>query len=446
MIAKLSVPFLFSIHDESHSLLPSLLLFLLTIMIQNKIEVLAPVGSLDCLQAAINAGADAIYFGVEQLNMRTRSSAPIVLSDIEYISNKCKSTNVKSYITLNTVMYEHDMNLLQTILNEVKKHKIDAVIASDFAVMQYCKQMEIPLHISTQANVSNIEAVQFFASFADVIVLARELTLKQVEFINKEIIRRDICGVSGELIKTELFVHGALCMAVSGKCYLSLHEQNASANRGACVQNCRRTYKVTDIESNEELIVDNEYIMSPKDLCTIHVLDQIINAGVSVLKIEGRSKGAEYVDTTTRCYKEAVEAISTNTYTPEKINEWQKQLDAVYNRGFWEGYYMGRKLGEWTNTPGSIALEKKVFLGKGSRYYPKIQVAEFIIETGNLEVGDTIMITGNEIGMYKETLSQLTVNGKVASSAKKGQLITLPFSQKINANDKLYKVIENTNA
>jgi putative protease len=338
------------------------------------------------------------------------------------------------------------MNLLQTILKEVKKHNIDAVIASDFAVMQYCQQMQIPLHISTQANVSNIESVLFFAKFADVVVLARELTLKQVEFINKEIIRQDIRGVSGELMKTEIFVHGALCMAVSGKCYLSLHEQNASANRGACVQNCRRSYKVIDVESNEELLIDNEYIMSPKDLCTIHVLDQIIDAGVSVLKIEGRSKGAEYVHTTTLCYKEAVDAIANKTYTPEKIEAWQTQLDSVYNRGFWEGYYMGRKLGEWTNTPGSMATEKKVFLGKGTKYYPKIQVAEFIIETGSLAVGDTIMITGNDIGMHRETLAQLTVNGKVASEALKGQKITFPFDKKVGANDKLYKVVENINA
>jgi putative protease len=338
------------------------------------------------------------------------------------------------------------MNLLQTILKEVKKHNIDAVIASDFAVMQYCQQMQIPLHISTQANVSNIESVLFFAKFADVVVLARELTLKQVEFINKEIIRQDIRGVSGELMKTEIFVHGALCMAVSGKCYLSLHEQNASANRGACVQNCRRSYKVIDVESNEELLIDNEYIMSPKDLCTIHVLDQIIDAGVSVLKIEGRSKGAEYVHTTTLCYKEAVDAIANKTYTPEKIEAWQTQLDSVYNRGFWEGYYMGRKLGEWTNTPGSMATEKKVFLGKGTKYYPKIQVAEFIIETGSLAVGDTIMITGNDIGMHRETLAQLTVNGKVASEALKGQKITFPFDKKIGSNEKLYKVVENVNA
>lgn len=412
----------------------------------NNIEILAPVGSFESLQAAINAGADAIYFGVEQLNMRTRSSAPIVISDIEKVSKTCHDAGIKAYITLNTVMYEHDMNLLQSILAEVKKHNIDAVIASDFAVMQLCQQMQIPLHISTQANVSNIESVQFFSAFADVVVLARELTLKQVENINKEIIRRQIKGPSGNLIKTEIFVHGALCMAVSGKCYLSLHEQNASANRGACVQNCRRSYKVIDVESNEELLIDNEYIMSPKDLCTIHVLDQIIDAGVSVLKIEGRSKGPEYVHITTQCYKEAVESISTNTYTPEKIAEWQTQLDSVYNRGFWEGYYMGRKLGEWTNTPGSIATEKKVFLGKGTKYYPKINIAEFLIETGSISAGDTIMITGNEIGMHKETLSTLIVDGKEAEIANKGQKITFPFGIKVGSNDKLYKVVENVNA
>ncbi len=412
----------------------------------NKVEILAPVGSFESLQAAINAGADAIYFGVEQLNMRTRSSAPIVISDIEKVSNTCHDAGIKAYITLNTVMYEHDMNLLQTILAEVKKHKIDAVIASDFAVMQFCQQMQIPLHISTQANVSNIESVQFFSAFADVVVLARELTLKQVEQINKEIVRREIKGPSGNLIKTEIFVHGALCMAVSGKCYLSLHEQNASANRGACVQNCRRSYKVIDVESNEELLIDNEYIMSPKDLCTIHVLDQIIDAGVSVLKIEGRSKGPEYVHITTQCYKEAVESISSNTYTSEKIAEWQTQLDSVYNRGFWEGYYMGRKLGEWTNTPGSIATEKKVFLGKGTKYYPKINIAEFLIETGTISVGDTIMITGNEIGMHKEVLNTLIVDGKEAEVANKGQKITFPFAIKVGSNDKLYKVVENVNA
>lgn len=407
-----------------------------------KIELLSPVGSFEALQAAINAGADAIYFGVEQLNMRTRSSAPIVISDIEKVSKICHDANIKAYITLNTVMYEHDMNLLQTILKEVKSHNIDAVIASDFAVMQYCQQMQIPLHISTQANVSNIESVQFFSSFADVVVLARELTLKQVEQINKEIIRRNIKGPSGNLIRTEIFVHGALCMAVSGKCYLSLHEQNASANRGACVQNCRRSYKVIDVESNEELLIDNEYIMSPKDLCTIHVLDQIIEAGVSVLKIEGRSKGADYVHVTTQCYKEALEAIANNEYTQEKIENWQKQLDSVYNRGFWEGYYMGRKLGEWTSTPGSIATEKKIFLGKGTKYYPKIQVAEFQIETGSLNAGDTIMITGNEIGMHKEVLVELMVDGNMAEMAEKGQKITFKFDKKVGANDKLYKVVQ----
>ena len=334
------------------------------------IELLSPAGSFDCLQAAINAGANAIYFGVEQLNMRTRSSNSFSIEDIEEISMRCKLGSLKAYITLNTVMYEHDMQLLRTILKEVKKHHIDAVIAADFAVIQLCNEMQIPLHVSTQANISNIEAVQFFARFADVIVLARELTLKQVEHISKEIKRRNITGVSGELIKIEVFVHGALCMAVSGKCYLSLHIQNASANRGACVQNCRRPYLVKDAETHEELLIDNEYIMSPKDLCTIDIVDQLINSGIDVLKIEGRSKGADYVQTVTSCYREALEAVETNTYTSEKIEGWIKRLSTVYNRGFWEGYYLGRKLGEWTLEPGSIATEKKIYVGKGTKYYP----------------------------------------------------------------------------
>ncbi len=304
---------------------------------KKNIEVLAPAGSFESLHAAIQAGANAIYFGVEQLNMRSRSANSFSLNDVAEISSICKQKNVHAYITLNTVMYEHDMQLLQKILQEVKVHKIDAVIASDFAVMEKCKQLNIPLHISTQANVSNIESVKFFSTFSDVVVLARELTLKQIETITKEIQRKKIKGISGNLIKIEVFIHGALCMAISGKCYLSLHSKNASANRGACFQNCRRAYSVKDIETNEELIIDNEYIMSPKDLCTINVLDQIINSGVDVLKIEGRSKGPEYVYTVTKCYKEAIEAIQDGTYTRAKITAWENELQKVYNRGFWEG-------------------------------------------------------------------------------------------------------------
>lgn len=416
------------------------------IMKDRKIELLSPAGSFESLQAAINGGADAVYFGVEQLNMRAKSVNSFSVSDIKKIGNISRANGIKSYITLNTVMYDHDMQLLHSILKEVKKNKIDAVIASDYAVIDYCKQLKIPLYISTQANVSNIEAVQFFSDFADVVVLARELTLKQVELISKEIKRRKIKGVSGELMKIEVFVHGALCMAISGKCYLSLHTQNASANRGACTQNCRRPYKVTDIETNEELLIDNEYIMSPKDLCTIGILDQLIKSGVDVLKIEGRSKGADYVDTVTQCYREALQAIENNSFTPNKIEDWHKRLSAVYNRGFWEGYYLGHKLGEWTTNPGSAATEKKIYVGKGSKYYPNIKVGEFLVESGSIKTGDTLMITGPKVGMAKEKMETLMVNGIESSMAVKGDKITFPFEIKVTHQDKLYKIVETLNA
>lgn len=415
-------------------------------MKEKKIELLSPAGSFECLQAAIKGGADAIYFGVEQLNMRTRSSNSFSINDIKEVSAVCKLNGIKAYITLNTVMYEHDMQLLQSILKEVKKYTIDAVIASDFAVIEYCNQLKIPLHISTQANVSNIESVQFFSRFADVVVLARELTLKQVEHINNEIKRKKIKGISGELIKIETFVHGALCMAISGKCYLSLHSQNASANRGACVQNCRRPYIVKDAETNEELLIDNEYIMSPKDLCTIDILDQLVSSGVDVFKIEGRSKGADYVYTVTQCYREALQAIENNGYTNDKIEEWIKRLSTVYNRGFWEGYYLGRKLGEWTSHPGSSATEKKIYVGKGSKYYPKIKIGAFIIESGIIKPGDTLMITGPAIGILKEKATTLIVNGKESKEAIKGDTVTFPFATKVTSQDKLYKIIEPVNA
>lgn len=415
-------------------------------MIKNKIELLAPAGSFDCLQAAINSGADAIYFGVEQLNMRAKSANPFSISDIKHIATVCKANKIKSYITLNTVMYDHDIRLLQNILSEVKKHGIDAVIASDFSVFQYCQQLIIPLHISTQANVSNIEAVRFFSSFADVVVLARELTLKQVSQIAKEIERKKIKGVSGELMKLEIFVHGALCMAVSGKCYLSLHTQNASANRGACTQNCRRSYKVTDTETNEELLIENEYIMSPKDLCTIGVLDEVIDSGVKILKIEGRNKGADYVSIVTKCYREAIDAIEKGTYFKSNIVKWEEELATVYNRGFWEGYYLGHKLGEWTSNPGSSAAEKKIYIGKGSKYYSKIKVGEFIIETCNIRKGDILMLIGPEHGMAKVLLQNLIVNGVEANEATKGDKITFECKTKVSAKDKLYKIVKNINA
>jgi putative protease len=408
---------------------------------KNTVELLAPAGSFESLNAAINAGANAVYFGASHLNMRAKSINSFSLEDLEEIASICKENHVKTYLALNTVMYDHDTNLIKTVLEQVKKHEIDAVIATDFAVIELCRQLQIPLHISTQANVSNVETVQFFAPYSNVIVLARELTLTQTAHITREIERRNIRGISGELMKIEIFVHGALCMAISGKCYLSLHEQNASANRGACTQNCRRPYKVTDLETGNELVVDNEYIMSPKDLCTINILDEIITAGVTVLKIEGRGKSADYVYTVTRCYREALTAIEEGTYTAEKIATWMQTLETVYNRGFWEGYYLGRHLGEWTKDPGSAATEKKIYVAKGSNYFSKIGVAEFEMESGTLKVGDDLLVIGRDLGAEKINLNTLFVNGELANEAKRGDKVTFPFERKINKNDKLYKLV-----
>jgi U32 family peptidase len=404
--------------------------------------LLAPVGSFESLQAAINAGAGAVYFGTEQLNMRAKSINSFALTDLAGISARCKEAGIKAYLTLNTVMYDHDIQLLRVILQEVKKVGIDAVIASDFAVIELCNPMGIPLHISTQANVSNIESVRFFSRFADVVVVARELTLRQVEAITKEIKRKQITGVSGRLLEIEVFAHGALCMAVSGKCYLSLHAQNASANRGACTQVCRQPYKVTDLETGNELMIDNEYIMSPKDLCTIDILDQLLATGIGVLKIEGRGKAADYVYTVTKCYREALDALAEGTYTEERIKGWKERLATVYNRGFWEGYYLGRKLGEWTPHPGSAATEKKVYIGKSTKYYPRIGVSEFLIETGTVQKGDTIMIIGPKVGMVKKQLVDMKVNGTEGDSATRGDKLTFPFATKPSTGDKLYKIVK----
>ena len=409
--------------------------------ITKKPLLLSPVGSFESLHAAIRGGADAIYFGVEQLNMRTKSIPTITIEDIAEVADICKQNAIKAYLTLNTVVYDYDMQLARKIITECKIQGIDAVIASDFAVFEMCKSIGMPLHISTQANVSNIESVSFFAQMADVVVLARELTLKQVSHITSEIKRRDLRGVSGDLMKIETFVHGALCMAVSGKCYLSLHEKNASANRGACVQNCRRPYQVTDLETGNELLIDNEYIMSPKDLCTIEFVDELMDAGIDVFKIEGRSKSAEYVYTTTKSYREAIDAVIDGSYTQEKIQTWLHELDKVYNRGFWEGYLMGRKLGEWTKNPGSIATEKKIYLAKATKYYPNINVAEFLLETGTIRTGEELMIIGRNTGSDKIILEELIVNGVKQSEANKGDKITFPFPKTLKSNDKLYKII-----
>jgi len=410
-------------------------------MRKERIELLSPVGSFDCLQAAIKAGANAVYFGVEQLNMRARAINAFSISDIGEISKRCKASNIKAYITLNTVVYEHDLKLLRKILIEVVKCQIDAVIASDFAVISYAKELQIPIHISTQANISNLESAIYYAGFADVIILARELTLKQVAHICKEIERKQIKGVSGELLRIEIYIHGALCMAISGKCYLSLHTHNASANRGACMQNCRRPYYVKDATSGEELLIDNEYILSPKDLCAIDFLDQIVNSGVDVLKIEGRSKGPDYVYTVTKCYREALKALENETYSTDKILSWKKELSSVYNRGFWGGYYLGRNLGEWTKYSGSAATEKKIYVGKGVKYYSKINVGEYLIEAGSIKIGDTLMFTGPAIGVIKEKLLELTVNGIRGEQALKGDRITISVEAKVTLQDKLYKMI-----
>lgn len=415
-------------------------------MRKKRIELLSPAGSFESLHAAIQAGADSVYFGVEQLNMRAKSIHSFSVQDLETISADCREKGVKTYLTLNTVLYDHDMQLLRKILQEAKQQQIDAIIASDFAVIELCNQMGMPVHLSTQANVSNFQSVQFFSRFADVIVLARELTLKQVESITREIERKSIKGVSGQGLKIEVFAHGALCMAVSGKCYLSLHQQNASANRGACTQVCRRPYKVTDTETGEELMIDNEYIMSPKDLCTIDILDQVLGSGIDILKIEGRGKGPEYVYTVTRCYGEAINAVAENNYSQEKIAAWKEQLATVYNRGFWEGYYLGRKLGEWTPHPGSAATEKKIYIGKCTKYYSGLQVGEFLIETGSIQKGDTILLTGNRYGIWKETLADFRVNGGEDEIAGKGDKITFPLPVKPSVNDKLYKIVKSDHA
>ncbi len=408
-----------------------------------KIELLAPAGSFESLMAAIHAGADAVYFGVEQLNMRAKSINSFKVEDLPEISAICKAHHVKMCLTLNTVMYDYDMQLIRSILQEVKIHSIDAVIASDFAVIEMCRSMQIPLHISTQANVSNAEAAKFFAPFADVIVLARELTLTQVKNIVSTIKKEDIRGISGNLLKIEVFAHGALCMAVSGKCYLSLHEQNASANRGACTQNCRRPYKVIDLETNNELVIDNEYIMSPKDLCTIDILDKLADTGIDIIKIEGRGKSADYVYTVTDCYREALQSLEDDSFTEDKIQEWTKRLSTVYNRGFWEGYYLGRKLGQWTDNPGSIATERKIYVGKCTNFFSKINVAEFEIETGKLKSGDKLIVLGRNLGVHHLAFDEVRVNGLKAAQAGRGDKITFPLDQKTASTDKLYKLVPN---
>jgi len=407
-----------------------------------KIELMAPAGNFAAMQAAINAGADSVYFGVEQLSMRARATMNFTLDDLDEVVARCAEKNVKSYVTLNTIIYDHDLNLAKAIVDKAATAGITAIIASDQAVIQYAKSKGLPIHISTQLNVTNIETVKFYSMFSDVMVLSRELSIRQVEKIVSAVKKDDVRGPSGDLVRIEIFGHGALCMAVSGKCYLSLHTQNSSANRGACIQNCRRKYKVIDLEGGHELEIDNEYIMSPKDLCTLDFLDKVIDTGVGVLKIEGRGRAPDYVKTVIECYREAIDAYYDKTYTKEKIEGWMKRLETVYNRGFWSGYYLGKEMGEWTKVHGSSATQKKMHLGKGLHYYPKAKVAHFQIEAYSLKVGDKILIIGPTTGVVESVVTELMVDSKSVKEATRGMDCTFPLDQLIRKSDKLYKVVE----
>ena len=409
---------------------------------------MAPVGSRESLAAAINAGADSIYFGIENLNMRARSANTFSIDDLREIAATCDEHGIKSYLTINTIIYDEDMALMRTIVDAAYEAGISAVIAADVAVMDYCNRIGQEVHLSTQLNISNAEALKFYARFADVVVLARELNLKQVAAIYKTIQEEQIRGPKGELIRIEMFCHGALCMAVSGKCYLSLHEFGASANRGACMQVCRRgydiqrneepTYLLSDKESTIELEVDNKYVMSPKDLKTIRFMDEMMEAGVRVFKIEGRARGPEYVKTVVECYREAIDSYLEGTLTEEKKDEWDERLRTVFNRGFWNGYYLGQRLGEWTRHYGSNATERKVYAGKGIRYYSNIGVAEFLIEAAELHVGDKLLITGHTTGAMYLTLDEARVNLKPVDTVKKGAHVSFKVPDRIRPNDKLY--------
>lgn len=410
-------------------------------MLSNDIEVMAPVGSWESLSAAIKAGCNSIYFGVEQLNMRARSSINFTVEDLAKIANICKENNIRSYITLNTTLYDHDITLMKSIVDAAKENGIDAVIVSDHAAMNYAKKINYPVHISTQCNISNIDTVEFYANYADVMVMARELSLQQVRSITNEIERRNVRGPSGNLVEVEVFAHGALCMAVSGKCYLSLHSHNSSANRGACIQNCRREYTVIDKEEGIELDIDNEYIMSAKDLATIDFLDKVLNAGVKVLKIEGRGRAADYVFTTVKCYREAVDSVLNGTYTKEKIEDWKTRLATVYNRGFWDGYYLGRKMGEWSDAYGSKATTKKIYLAKGIKYFSKIKVGEFLLEAHTLKKGDKILITGPTTGVIESVVNEIRVDDKIVEEVNQGENFSIQIDEQIRPSDKLYKVV-----
>ena len=408
------------------------------------IEIMAPAGSWESLSAAIAAGADSIYFGIEKLNMRSKSSSNFTTDDLRTIVNICRENNVKSYLTVNTILYDNDLTLMREIIDVAKESEVSAIIAADVAALMYARSIGVEVHLSTQLNISNVEALKFYAQFADVVVLARELNMKQVSEIYNSIETEHINGTSGKPVRIEMFCHGALCMAESGKCYLSLHEKNLSANRGACNQICRREYTVKDKDSEIELEIDNEYIMSPKDLKTIGFIDEMLKAGVRVFKIEGRARGAEYVKAVVSCYKEAIESCLEGTFTDVKIDEWNNRLSKVFNRGFWNGYYLGQRLGEWSSTYGSAATHKKIYVGKVTNYFNKLGVAEFLLEAQSLSVGDEILITGDTTGAYEDTVKEIRVQLHPVDMVEKGTYFSIKTTELIRRNDKLFKIVPQT--
>ena len=410
-------------------------------MTRDGYEIMAPAGSWESLSAALKAGADSIYFGVESLNMRAHSAAHFTINDLRDIATKCNEAGVKSYLTVNTIIYGEDLPLMRSICDAAKEAAISAVIASDVAVLQYCKEIKQEVHLSTQLNISNVEALKFYAQFADVVVLARELNLDQVAEICRQIDEQEILGPSGKKVRIEMFCHGALCMAISGKCYLSLNNLGSSANRGACLQVCRRSYTVRDRETGVELDVDNKYIMSPKDLKTIRFLDRMVEAGVKVFKIEGRARGPEYVYTVVRCYKEALDAALNGTTTEQMKNVWDERLKKVFNRGFWDGYYLGQTMGEWSSNYGSSATERKVYVGRGVKYFSKIGVAEFLLEASDLNKGDHLLITGPTTGAVYVTADEMRYDYEPINHAEQGRFVSIAVPEKVRPSDKLFKLV-----
>ncbi len=411
-------------------------------MRRDEIEIMAPVGSYEALMAAIHAGAGSVYFGVEHLNMRARSANNFSLEDLREISRRCHLAGVKTYLTINVEVFDEEFTILSEVLIAARDAGISAVIAADMSVIQQCRELGIEVHISTQVNITNYEAVKFYAQFADVMVLAREMNLGRVMNISEKIIENDLRGPSGNRVRLEMFVHGALCMATSGKCYLSLHETHSSANRGSCMQACRRAYVVTDKETGRELEVDNEYIMSPKDLKTIHFLNKILDSGVTVLKIEGRARSPEYVKTVVECYHDAVDAWHENTFTAEKIASWDEKLATVFNRGFWDGYYLGQKLGEWSANYGSLATKKKIYTGKVTNYFSNLGVAEIKLETGGFKVGDEMIVNGPSTGVIQLRIEEIRVGLESVEEAKKGELCSVRVGTKLRRSDKVYKLVD----